>query len=173
MVPIAPSSTRMRSAANRRSAASALDMARLLRTYTALLLRRRLRVLVDNLVRPQAKQVADRVNEIGTVHCIEMKFGDSVINEVDDLLGRDRGGDQLAGRRIVIEPLEPFREPVRDRRAGARGEIFRLLEVLHRQNAGDDRNMDCVSARLAPASTLALSISMSACIDGLSGCFSG
>jgi hypothetical protein len=69
-----------------------------------------------------------------------------VINEVDDLLGRDRGGDQLAGRRIVIEPLEPFREPVRDRRAGARGEIFRLLEVLHRQNAGDDRNMDSGSA---------------------------
>src|ERR1700740_3649469 len=71
-----------------------------------------------------------------------MKIGDAVVNEIEHLFGSDRGGNQLACRRIIVETVEALREPSGYGGPGARGEIFRLLEILHRQNAGHDRNVD-------------------------------
>ena len=95
---------------------------------------------------PQAQQMADRVDEIGAVHGVEMEIADAAIDQIEHLFGGDRGGDQLARRRIVIEPVEARREPVRHRGAGALGETLRLLEVLHRQDARRDRHVDAARA---------------------------
>ena len=47
-----------------------------------------------------------------------MEVGDAAIDEVEHLLGGDRGGDQLARRRVVVEPLEALgrASPARARR---------------------------------------------------------
>ena len=47
--------------------------------------------------------MANRVNEVSAVHGVEMKFGHTVIDEIDHLFGGNRGRDQLAGGEIVIE----------------------------------------------------------------------
>jgi hypothetical protein len=41
----------------------------------------------------QSEQVADRVDQIGAVHGVKMEIGDAVVDEIKDLLGRDRGGN--------------------------------------------------------------------------------
>src|SRR5580700_10688703 len=124
MVPMAPSSTRMRSAASRRSVVSVgvffdADATMDLRT---LLFRSSARADAGRAARPQAEQMADRVDEIGAVHGVEVKVGDTVIDEVEHLLGSDRGGDQLAGCGIVVQAIEAVGEPGRHRGAAARGE---------------------------------------------------
>ena len=96
--------------------------------------------------RPQAQQMADRVDEICAVHRVKMKTGDAAIQEIDRLFGGDRGGDQLPCCRIVVEPGEAFGEPSRHRGAGARGENHRRLENLHRQQARHDRDVDATRA---------------------------
>ena len=70
--------------------------------------------------------MADRVDEVGAVHGVEMKVGDAVIDQIEHLLGGDGGGDQLAGGGIVVEAVEAVGEPGRHRGAAARGEILRL-----------------------------------------------
>src|SRR5829696_9807225 len=62
---------------------------------------------------PQPEQVTDRVNEIGAVHGVEVKVGDAAVDQIEYLLGRDRGGDQLAGGGIVIEPSKALGQPAR------------------------------------------------------------
>src|SRR3970040_638481 len=80
MVPMAPSSTRMRSAASARSSRSSSEtggtagMAHFLRRY------------IMPRHRPQAKEMADRKHQIGAVHRIEMKVGDAVIDQIEHLL---------------------------------------------------------------------------------------
>ena len=69
-------------------------------------------------LRPQAEQVADRIDEIGAVHRVEMEMLDASVNEVEDLFGGDGRGDEPPGRRIVIEPFEALGEPGRHRGAG-------------------------------------------------------
>src|SRR5437588_4237218 len=129
MVPMAPSSTRMRSAARRRSACSAGE---------------RLKLVSDTCrlfhFRAQAKQVAYCVNQVGAVHGVEMKVGHTAVEKIKHLLGRDCRGNELAGGGVVVEPLEALGEPVRYRGAAARREIFCLLEILHRQDARHDRD---------------------------------
>src|SRR6202020_3339826 len=92
--------------------------------------------------------MADRVDQLGAVHGVKMEIGHALVNEVEHLLGGDRGGDQLARRRIVVEPGEAMRQPVGYRGAGAGGEVSRLIEVLHWQNAGHDRDADSAFANL-------------------------
>ena len=71
--------------------------------------------LVAGVVRlglgPHAQQVADGVDEVGAVHRVEMEVPHAAVEQVDDLLGRHRGGDQPAGRGVVVEPLEAVRQP--------------------------------------------------------------
>ena len=57
------------------------------------------------------EQVADRVDQVGAVHGVEVEIGDAVIDQIEHLLGGDRGGDQFAGRRIVLEAVEALGQP--------------------------------------------------------------
>ena len=59
--------------------------------------------------------MADRVDEIGAVHGVEVELVHAAVDEVDHLLGGDGGGDELAGLDVVVEPLEAGRQPVRAR----------------------------------------------------------
>ena len=67
--------------------------------------------------------MTDRVDEVGAVHGVEMEIGDAAIDQIEHLLGGDGGRDQLAGRDIIVEPLETLGQPARDRGAAALGEI--------------------------------------------------
>src|ERR1700733_1509903 len=148
MVPMAPSSTRMRSAASRRSVVSVGDFFDTDATMDlrALLFRMDMSVGAARGARPQTEQVADRVDEIGAVHGVEVKVGDAVIDQIEHLLGCDRGGDQLAGRGIVVEAIEAVGEPGRYRGAATRGESFCGLEILHRQDSRHDGDVDAGGA---------------------------
>src|SRR6478609_3308414 len=135
MVPMAPSSTRMR------SRAAAIRAVRFGETGTVMRSGGLYRVL-----RTDAEQMADREHEIGAVHGVEVEGIDAVFCQFLHLAGRNGGRDQFAGIGIVIEPVELLRQPVRHRRAGAGDEIARLLEIVHRHDAGNDRDFDAAGA---------------------------
>src|SRR5580692_2878681 len=151
MVPIAPSSTKMRSAASCLSGVSFWDAdlvwdADLGIGLRALRFRLQRRAGAGILARPKSEQMADRVNQIGAVHGIEVEVGHAVIDEIQHLFGRDGSGDQLAGRSVGVEAIEAIGKPFRNGRAAARGKGLRGLEVLNRQNSRHDRNIDTGSA---------------------------
>src|SRR4051812_22319276 len=100
MVPMAPSSTRMR------SRASASSSMRFGDTGTVIGSSGFLRAIGAN-----AEQMADREYEVGAVHGVEMESIDAMLGEFLHLAGCDGRGNQLAGIRIVVEPLEFFRQP--------------------------------------------------------------
>src|SRR5262245_19738131 len=91
---------------------------------------------------PQAQQVTNREDEVGAIHCVEMERGDAAIDKIEHLLRSDCGGNQLTGRCILVEALKSLGEPDRDRSPAAPGKAGGGLEILHRQNAGNDRNID-------------------------------
>ncbi len=86
--------------------------------------------------------MADRIDKVGAVHRVEMKIPDAVIDEIENLFGGDRRGDEFSRLRIVVEPFETIGKPLRDRSSGPPGELRRLLETLHRNDARDDRDVD-------------------------------
>src|SRR5258705_775380 len=135
MVPMAPSSTRMRS----RAAAS--SWVRLGETGTVILSGGFLRALGAD-----AEQMADGEHEVGAVHGVEVEGVDAMLRQLLDLAGGDGGGHQLAGLGIVVETFELVREPVRHRGAGTGDKIAGLLEIVHRHDAGHDRNRDAAGA---------------------------
>src|SRR5262245_33357729 len=47
------------------------------------------------LRRTQAQQMADRVDQIGAVHGVEVEIGDAAFDQVEHLLGGDGSRDQL------------------------------------------------------------------------------
>src|SRR5258705_7135864 len=130
MVPMAPSSTRMRS----RAAAS-----------RAVRLGEILAVIGSGgflcAIGADAQQMADRKHEVRAVHGVEMKGIDAVLGELLHLAGRNGGGDELAGFGVVVEAVELVRQPCRHRGARAGHEAARLLEIVHRHDAGHDRNI--------------------------------
>src|SRR5262249_4007468 len=77
----------------------------------------------------QAEQMTHGVDQVGAVHGVEVEIGDAAIDEIEHLLGGDRGGDELAGGGVLLETLEPMGQPVRHRGAAARGERLGLLEI--------------------------------------------
>src|SRR3954451_19671861 len=85
MVPMAPSSTRMRSRAN------ASKAVRWAETVTVILSRSFLCAGGAN-----AQQVADREHQVGAVHGVEVEGVDAVLGEFLYLAGRDGGGHELA-----------------------------------------------------------------------------
>src|SRR5271167_688508 len=118
---MAPSSTRMRSAASARSVASFAD-----RTPIGLRLLRRGDGMSPRLPLrsgPQSEQMTDRVDKIGAVHGVKMKIADAVVDEIEHLFSGDRGGDEFSCCRIVVETFEAAGKPVGHRCAGARREI--------------------------------------------------
>src|ERR1700730_18041296 len=93
MVPMAPSSTRMR------SRASASKAVRLGETGTVIGSSGFLRA-----ARANAEQMADRKHEIGAVHGVEMESVDAVLGEFLHLACGNRRGDQFAGVGVVLGP---------------------------------------------------------------------
>src|SRR5215211_4742995 len=139
IVPMAPSSTKMRS----RAAAS--RAVRLGETSIETL------AVIGSggflcAIGADAQQMADREHEVRAVHGVEMKGVDAVLGELLHLAGRDGGGHQLPRLGVVVEAFELVRQPTRHRRAGARHEAARLLEIVHRHDAGHDRNIDAAGA---------------------------
>src|SRR3954462_11869260 len=108
MVPMAPSSSRMR------SRASASSSVRFGETGTVIGSSGFLRATGAN-----AEQMADREYEIGAVHGVEVEGVDAMLGEVWHLAGGHRRRDQLAGVRIVVETVHFFSKPGRHRGAGA------------------------------------------------------
>src|SRR6266849_6520042 len=137
MVPMAPSSTRMRSRAAASRAVRLGDTGTVIGSGSFLC-----------AIGPDAEQMADGEHEVGAVHGVEMKGVDAVLGEFLHLAGRDGGRHQLAGFGIVVEAFEFLREPVRHACAGAGHEVAGLLEIVHRHDAGHDRNID--AARTNP-----------------------
>src|SRR5258708_6275436 len=135
MVPMAPSSTRMR------SWAAASRAVRLGETGT--------RIGSGSFlcaIRANAEQMADREHEVRAVHGVEVKGMDAVFCKFLHLAGRDGGGHQLARLGVIVEAFEFCREAVRHAGAGARDKIAGLLEIVHRHDAGHDRNIDAARA---------------------------
>src|SRR5215471_14849526 len=98
MVPMAPSSTKMRSAASSRSLVSFADIVADLELAIGLGVLPLMRVERQSLPAwAQPEQMANRVDQIGAVHGVEMKIGDAAIDQIKHLLGGNRGRDQLAG----------------------------------------------------------------------------
>src|SRR6267143_299024 len=102
MVPMAPSSTRMRS----RAAAS--RAVRLGETGTVIGSGGFLCAL-----RANAEQMANGEHEVRAVHGVEVKGVDAVLGEFLHLAGRDGCRHQFAGVGIVVEPFEFFSKPRR------------------------------------------------------------
>src|SRR6185437_1692456 len=69
--------------------------------------------------RPQPEQVTHRIDQIGAVHRVEMEIAHATVDQIQHLLGRDGGSDQLAGRGVVIEAREALGKPARHRGAAA------------------------------------------------------
>src|SRR6185437_2630838 len=138
IVPIAPSSTRMRFLA---AASSAVRFGEI-----GTDIRRPSSSSFLGAVRPDAEQVADREHEIGAVHGVEMEGVDAMLGELLHLAGGHRRRHKFACVGIVVESVEFLREPVRHRGAGAGHEVARLPEIMHRHDAGYDRNADAARA---------------------------
>ena len=117
MVPMAPSSTRMRSCSGAQERGADAGVATRSRDFTPTLKRRLF------IAGRKAEQMADRVDEIGAVHGVEVEVADAAVDEIEHLLGGNGGCDQLAGRRVIVEAVEALGEPGRYGGAAARGEI--------------------------------------------------
>src|SRR5258708_15304574 len=102
MVPMAPSSTRMR------SWAAASRAVRLGETGT--------RIGSGSFlcaIRANAEQMADREHEVRAVHGVEVKGIDAVFCQFLHLAGRDGGGHQLARPVVIVEAFQFCRKPFR------------------------------------------------------------
>src|SRR3982074_683434 len=131
MVPMAPSSTRMRS----RAAAS--KAVRLGETGTVIGSGGFLCAL-----RANAEQMANGEHEVRAVHGVEVKGVDAVLGEFLHLAGRDGCRHHIGSLSIAGGAFEFLREPGGYGGARAGAEIARRLEVVQWPNAGHDRNGD-------------------------------
>src|SRR4051794_15509486 len=100
MVPIAPSSTRIRSRASASRAVRFADTGTVIGSGSFL-----------RAGRANAEQMADRKHQVGAVHGVEVKGVDAVLGELLHLAGGNRCRHQLAGIGIVVQPVEFFRKP--------------------------------------------------------------
>src|SRR5215472_17906077 len=71
-----------------------------------------------------------------------MKLADPVAAQLLDLLDRDRGGDQAAGLRIVIESIEALAQPRRDARAAGTREAQYLRKARDGQDPRHERRVE-------------------------------
>src|SRR3954451_10469602 len=102
MVPMAPSSTRMRRRACASNAVRCGEVSMVMMSGC-----------FPRAVRTNAEQVADGEHEVGAVHGVEVEGVDAVPGELLHLAGGHRGGDQFAGLGVVVEAVEFFLEPGR------------------------------------------------------------
>src|SRR5215212_7999042 len=132
IVPMAPSSTKMRSraAASRavRFGETSIETLAVIGSGSFLC-----------AIGANAQQMADREHEVRAVHGVEMKGIDAMFCQFLHLAGGDSCRHQLARLGVVVEAFELVRQPIRYRRARPRHEVARLLELVHRHDAGHDR----------------------------------
>ena len=57
--------------------------------------------------------MADREDKIGPIHRVEMERGDAAVDQIENLLGCDCGGYQLACGAVIVEALKAVGNPVR------------------------------------------------------------
>src|SRR6266481_4187138 len=95
MVPMAPSSTRMRSRAAASRAVRLGDTGTVIGSGSFLC-----------AIGADAEQMADREHEVRAVHGVEMKGVDAMLGELLHLAGRHRRGHQLPRFGVVVEPFE-------------------------------------------------------------------
>src|SRR3954471_6502199 len=124
MVPMAPSSTRMRSRAAASRAVRLGDMGTVIGSGSFLC-----------AIGADAQQMADREHEVRAVHGVEMKGVDALLGELLHLARRDGGRNELSRLGVVVEPFELVRQPGRHGGAGAGHEAACLLEIVHRHDA--------------------------------------
>src|SRR6266581_3021063 len=102
MVPMAPSSTRMRSRAAASRAVLFGDTGTVIGSGSFLC-----------AIGADAQQMADREHEVRAVHGVEVKGVDAVLGEFVYLSSGDGRRDELAGLGVVVEPFEFVRQPGR------------------------------------------------------------
>src|SRR6185312_12425110 len=100
MVPMAPSSTRMRSRAAASRAVRLGEIEILIGSGSFL-----------RAIGANAQQMADRKHEVRAVHGVEMKGIDAVLCQFLHLAGGDGCGDELARLCVVVEAFELVGEP--------------------------------------------------------------
>src|SRR4051794_18649798 len=135
MVPMAPSSTRIRSRAAASRAVLFGDTGTVMGSGSFLC-----------AIGADAQQMADREHEVRAVHGVEMKGVDALFCQLLHLARRNRCGHELPRLGVVVEPFELVGEPGRHTGAGTGHEGARLLEIVHRHDAGDDRDVDAAGA---------------------------
>src|SRR4051794_40332692 len=123
IVPMAPSSTRMRS---RAAASRAVRFGETLDEILAVIGSGGFLCAIGT----NSQEMADRKHEVRAVHGVEVKGIDAVLGELLPLARRDGGGDQLARLGVVVEAFELVGEPAWHGGAGARHEVPRLLEIV-------------------------------------------
>jgi len=72
--------------------------------------------------------MADRENEIGAVHRIEMQAPHAVIDEIKHLLGADRGRYEATRDKVVVKAFEALGEPAWNARPGPLRKARRRLD---------------------------------------------
>src|ERR1700687_4600434 len=102
MVPMAPSSTRMRSRAAASKAVRFSERGTVIGSGGFL-----------GALGADTEQMADGEHEVRAVHGVEVKGSDAVLGEFLHLPGGNRRRHQLAGVGIVVEALEFLGQPVR------------------------------------------------------------
>src|SRR5206468_11387505 len=100
MVPMAPSSTRIRSRARSMRAVRFSETGTVMGSGGLLC-----------ATGPAPEQMADREHEVRAVHGVEVKGVDAVLGELLHLACGDRCRHQLAGLGIVVEAIEFVRQP--------------------------------------------------------------
>src|SRR5512145_1613392 len=123
MVPIAPSSSTIRSSSSRRNSP--------MRSC-------RMSVRRGPLPGPHAERMADGVGELGTVQRVEVELVDPVFLQALHLIDRDTRGDQPPRIGVVVEPVEAFDEPRRNARTATLSKAEQLREARDRQDARHD-----------------------------------
>ena len=91
--------------------------------------------------------MADGIDEISAIKCVEVNVPDALIDKVHHLLGCDRCRNELRGCRIVIEAFEAPGKPSRHRCAGLGAKARNLLEVVDWHDPRMDRTPDAGPAR--------------------------
>src|SRR6266480_7686168 len=112
MVPMAPSSTRMRSRAAASRAVRFSETGTVIGSGGFLC-----------AMRANAQQMADGEHEVRAVHGVEVKGIDAMLGEFLHLAGGNGRRHQLASLGIVVEAFEFLRQPIRHAGAGALGEV--------------------------------------------------
>src|ERR1700709_535604 len=101
MVPMAPSSTRMRSRAAASRAVRLADTGTVIGSSGFLC-----------ALRTNPEQMADREHEVRAVHGVEVKGVDALFGEFLHLAGGNGRRHQLAGLGVFVEAVEFRRQPV-------------------------------------------------------------